>query len=316
MTMLTRRSKAGLMLAVLVVVAAAVYFFRDGRMDGWLPGEKRATEEQRTAKVEKGDIEVRFREVGLLAPRVQIEVRPPVDGQVKEVFVEEGDAVKRGTRLAIIQPGKTEAEQKLYLPTEVRSPIEGLVLYRTVNPGDGVQAGGEKFMQVANLSTMTVRLEIGEVDILKLKVGQEAQVSVDALPSERFSAKLTFISPGTIQKDSNSYGGGGKKFLVKSDLDRSEPRLRPGMTARIDLLLDKRTGVVKAPLGGVFEEMGRAKAFVKTPSGVEERELTLGLRSEQDAEVLEGLQVGETILLEKPEDAKITKKAVRKAAKR
>lgn len=310
---MTKRSKAGAILALLLVLAGAVFVGRSERFRDWRPWKKAKAAEPRTAKVEKGDLEIHFKEVGELAPKLDLQVRPPVDGQVKSVGVEEGDAVKKGAVLAVIQPGKTEAEQKLYLPTAVRSPIEGVVTYLHTNEGDTVTAGKDGFIQVADLRRMIVKLEIGEVDVLKLKSGQDASVTVDALPGETFAGKITFISPGVIQKQE---GGGwrqstSKKFLVKVDIEKSDPRLRPGMTARIDILLEKHVGVLKVPLGGVFEDMGEARAYVKGAS-IEERIVKLGVRNEDQAVVLEGLKVGETVLLEKPEDDKVSKKAQRK----
>jgi len=290
-------------MVALAGLAAAVYGINNGKLWRWWPQAKSAAAPARTAKVAKGNLEVRFKEVGELAPKVDIPVRPPVDGEVKAVYVEEGQLVQRGQPLALIQPGKTEAEQKLYVPTEVRSPLAGTVLYRMINPGDFVNAGRDDFIRVADLSRMIARFEIGEVDVLKFREGHQATVTVDALAGQSYAGRIFFISPGTVQKKEGSWEGRGvKKFLVKVELDQSDPRLRPGMTARMEVLVDKRPGVILAPLGGVFEEMGKATAYVKAGEGVEERSLKLGLRNEEQVEVLEGLREGETILLEKPGD--------------
>ena len=84
----------------------------------------------------------------------------------------------------------------------------------------------------------------------------------------------------------------------------------PEVRARIDILLEKHPGVVKAPLGGVFEDGGDARAYVKGAE-VEERALKLGSRNDDQVEVLDGLKPGEVILLEKPDESTVTKKAVR-----
>lgn len=310
------------LLAALAVLAGAVYGVKDDRwkslVPDWVPwvGKDAKKAEPRTAKAALGDIEIRFKEVGSLAPKIALQVRPPINGQVKEIFVEEGDRVSKGMRLAVIQPGQTEAEQKLYLPTDVRSAIDGVVLYRTVNPGDSVQAGGDRFLKLANLDRMIAELEIGENDILKLKAGTDAAVTVDALPGESFQAKVSFISPGVIQEENQGWRrSSSKKFLVRAEIAKSDPRFKPGMTVRIDILLQKKTGVMKLPLGAVFEEMGRATAYVKKGAAVEERALKLGLRNEEEAEVLEGLKDGETVFLEKPDESMLPKKAAAVKAK-
>lgn len=309
-----QRTKAGLMLGGLALLAGAVWVAKSDAIAKWLPWKAAKAAEPRTAKIEKGDLDIHFKEVGELAPKLDVQVRPPVDGQVKAVHVEEGDVVKKGALLATIQPGKTEAEQKLYLPTSVRSPIDGVVTYKLTNEGDTVTAGKDDFLRVADLKRMIVRLEIGEVDVLKLKTGFDAAVTVDAIPGETFSGRIYFISPGVVKKRD---GGGwrdssSKKFLVKVEIDKTDARLRPGMTARIDILLEKHAGAVKAPLGGIFEEGGEARVYVKG-AGIEERWVKLGARNDDQAEVVDGLKAGETILLEKPDDAAVTKKTPRPA---
>ena len=148
--------------------------------------------------------------------------------------------------------------------------------------------------------------------------GQSAAVTVDALPNEIFAGKIYFISPGVVQRrDGNNWRDStSKKFLVKVDIDKSDRRQRPGMTARIDVLLEKHAGVVRLPLGGLFEDMGEGKVYVKGGAGIEERVVKIGVRNEDQAEVLEGLKAGEMVLMEKPEDGLIVKRAPAKAAKR
>ena len=109
---------------------------------------------------------------------------------------------------------------------------------------------------------------------------------------------MTLVSP-QAEKDGNNL----KNFKVEVTLLKTDARLKPGMTARVDGLLDSRKKVLKLALSGVFEEGGKefgyvadgGKAPVKTP-------LKLGLRSEMDVEVLEGVKEGDKLLTEKPDD--------------
>jgi HlyD family secretion protein len=83
---------------------------------------------------------------------------------------------------------------------------------------------------------------------------------------------------------------------------KSDPRLKPGMTARVDGLLDSRKKVLKMSLSGVFEEGGKEYAYLSGEKPPKKAELKLGLRSEIDVEVLEGVKEGDKLLTEKPED--------------
>ena len=136
------------------------------------------------------------------------------------------------------------------------------------------------------------------MDILKLKEGMDVKVTVDALPGQDFPSKVTLVSP-QAEKDSNNL----KNFKVEVTLLKSDARLKPGMTARVDGLLDSRKKVLKLALSGVFEEGGKEFAYVSAPEGKPTKTpLKLGLRSEMDVEVLEGVKEGDKLLTEKPED--------------
>jgi HlyD family secretion protein len=261
------------------------------------------------AKVEKGDIELHFVDSGELTPKTYIDVASKVSGRVIEMPVEEGSRVKEGDKLSVIQPGKTEAEQ--YVPTTVKSPMNGVVMRyqdrsannpaegRIVKIGDYVtglmdSTAPSYLLTVADLSKLVVKMKISEMDVLKLREGMPVKVTIDALPGQDYPAKVTLVSP-QAEKDQNNL----KSFKVEVSLLRSDARLKPGMTARVDGLLDARKKVLKMPLAAVFEETGKEYAYF---SKTDKRELKLGLRSEMEAEVLSGVKEGDKPLTEKPSD--------------
>jgi len=272
-----------------------------------------------TAKVSRGELSVHFTDSGELAPKNYVDVASKVSGRVTALLAEEGRRVAKGDRIAIIQPGKTEAER--YLPFTVTAPIDGVVMRyqkqggyqeesRIVRLGDYVtglidSTQPSYLMTIADLSTLLVKMKISEMDILKLKEGMSVSVKVDALPGVTFPSRVTLVSP-KADTDSNNL----KTFKVEVTLGGRDARLKPGMTARVDGLLDSRKNVLKAPLSTVFEEEGAAYAYVKAqdkkakPSRVK---LKLGLRNETDVEILDGAKEGEELLTEKPaEEAKKT----------
>ena len=272
-----------------------------------------------TAKVSRGELSAHFTDSGELAPKNYVDVASKVSGRVTELLVEEGRRVAKGDKLAIIQPGKTEAER--YMPFTVTVPIDGIVMRyqkegnyqdesRIVRLGDYVTGLIDStqptyLMTIADLSTLLVKMKISEMDVLKLKEGMSVTVTVDALPGVTFPSRVTLVSP-KADKDNNNL----KTFKVEVTLGKRDPRLKPGMTARVDGLLDTRKNVLKAPLAAIFEEEGAEFAYVKAkdkkgkPSHAK---LKLGLRNETDVEVLDGVKEGEELLTEKPaEEAKKT----------
>lgn len=279
---------------------------------GWKKHAAAAEPEAAAERVEvsKGDIEKHFVDSGELAPKHYVDVAPQVSGRALSVAVTEGQRVKKGDELCVIQPGHSEADH--YVPVSVKAPIDGVVMrYQKeesrdasfmLRVGDAVTGLAESnnptyLMTVADLSKLVVRMRISEMDVLKLREGMPVKVTVDALRGVDFPAKVSVVSP-QAEKDQN----GIRSFRVDVSLDKNDPRLKPGMSARVDGLLDSRKGILKIPLSAVFEEGGKEFAYVDAGAKEKARKvpLKLGLRSETDAEMLEGPKTGEKLLTEKP----------------
>ncbi|MFI5349053.1 MAG: efflux RND transporter periplasmic adaptor subunit [Elusimicrobiota bacterium] len=262
--------------------------------------------------VDRGDIELHFVDSGELTPKVYVDIASKVSGRVIDMSVEEGARVKKGDKLCTIQPGRTEAEA--YVPTSLQAPIPGVVMrYQNRsanNPEEGkISKLGDYItgmmdsntptyiLTVADLSKLVVKMKISEMDVLKLHEGMNVDVKVDALPAEKYPARVTLVAP-QAEKDNNNL----KNFKVEVTLLKLDSRLKPGMTARVDGLLDVRRKVLKLPLSAVFEEAGKEWVYVDAKPKARRVELKLGLRSETDAELLSGPKEGEKLLTEKPAD--------------
>ena len=262
--------------------------------------------------VDRGDIELHFVDSGELTPKLYVDIASKVSGRVIDMTVEEGARVKKGDKLCTIQPGRTEAEA--YVPTSLQAPIPGVVMrYQNRsanNPEEGkISKLGDYItgmmdsntptyiLTVADLSKLVVKMKISEMDVLKLHEGMNVDVKVDALPAEKYPARVTLVAP-QAEKDNNNL----KNFKVEVTLLKLDSRLKPGMTARVDGLLDVRRKVLKLPLSAVFEEAGKEWVYVDDKPKARRVELKLGLRSETDAELLSGPKEGEKLLTEKPAD--------------
>ncbi|MFI5346284.1 MAG: efflux RND transporter periplasmic adaptor subunit [Elusimicrobiota bacterium] len=263
------------------------------------------------AEVSRGDLEKHFVDSGEIAPKNYVDVASQVSGRVVSLAIDEGSRVRKGEELCVIQPGRSEAER--YVATSVKAPIDGVVM-RFQRQGSGDQSSLARvgdyvtglvesnaptyLFTVADLTRLVVRMKISEMDVLKLHEGMDVKVTVDAIPDGTFPAKVSVVSP-QAEKDSN----GIKSFRVDVALIKNDPRLKPGMTARVDGLLESRRNVLKIPLSAVFEEKGKDVAYVGTAGDKEKPRkvaLKLGLRNETDAELLDGPKAGVKLLTEKP----------------
>jgi HlyD family secretion protein len=140
----------------------------------------------------------------------------------------------------------------------IRSPIDGVVLSRSVEPGQTVAAS----LQVATLFTlaqdlrqMELKVYVDEADVGSVRQGQKATFSVDAYPNRRFTASVSRVAYGSTTKDNVVY------YSTVLEVNNEDLSLRPGMTATAAIATLERNGVLLAPNATLrFTPAGGAQA--------------------------------------------------------
>jgi multidrug efflux pump subunit AcrA (membrane-fusion protein) len=136
--------------------------------------------------------------------------------------------------------------------------------------------------------------EVDEVDIYKVKVGQEATIIVDALPNVELKGKVTFISPFGTQTT------GIIEFPVTISLEPTETELKGGLTATADIIVEKHENLLLIPNGAI---KGSGKNYWvdvivdEKTQATEKRLVTLGAQNEKFTEVISGLKEGEKVIV-------------------
>lgn len=211
---------------------------------------------------------------------------------------------------------------KTYLSKMVlRAPIDGIVnilpnfrssgSFGSAPPpfkeGDQVWTGAA-IAEIPNLSEMRIELKLDEVDRGKLKIGQAVKVRVDAIPEKEFTAALDWISPIA----SVNFRGPWmqeKTFPARATLRNLDPRLRPGMSASAEIVIERQADRLLIPVRASFVHAGKPAVYVQHGDNFAIRQIEVGKRNDVDMVVLSGLHKGETIALENPiEAAKKAKK--------
>ncbi len=262
--------------------------------------------------VQKGTVREIIEEIGLLAAVTSVEIRSEISGQVTDVLADVGDRVRKGQVLVYVRGGY-EAEE--YRIGEVRSPIDGVVIDRNVGPGGRKVEPGDRIrdslsgftsgtvlMKVAKLDKMIFEVEINEMDAARIQKGQSCDVKVDALPGRVYRGKLIRVSPVAKQGKQDIRVFKTEVALLETDQD-----IRPGMTARAQILVNECLDCVKLPLARYFRETCDGKkhavAYVldsKAQDKAERRVLNVGASDGQFIGVLEGLEAGEKVI-QRPE---------------
>ncbi len=186
--------------------------------------------------------------------------------------------------------------------TEIKAPINGMVTKRYVQIGDLVTAlsgfsSGTPVYQIADLSQLKINLSINEVDVSRLKVGQEVEVTVDAVRGETFHGIVNKIAPAS---DSSSQAqqqvapgtATVVKFQVEVYLTNSDRRLKPGMSAKCRIITDRATNVLLMDAEAVGKEMkdGKETYFAMKLSGKKVKDKKTGQLVDETERV--PLQVG------------------------
>jgi HlyD family secretion protein len=161
---------------------------------------------------------------------------------------------------------------------------------------------GAAIAEIPDLREMRIELKLEEVDRGKLKIGQPVKIRVDAIPEKEFTAELDWISPiaALVFK---GFGASDKVFPCRATLQALDPRLRPGMSASAEIIIDRQPSALLIPSRASFLEQGKPAVYVQQGQQFIKRMIEVGRRNEEDLVVLKGLKEGELVTLESPADA-------------
>jgi HlyD family secretion protein len=218
---------------------------------------------------------------------------------------------QKRSAIAAAESRISEANSKLALAkqqlarTEVRADVPGIVVYKDVffgseqrkpQVGDQVWAN-QPLLILPDISKMVVETRVRETDVHKVEKNQRVTVRVQAYPDLRLTGKVTLV--GTLAQEEKERRG-VKFFGVTIQINESEPRLRPGMTAAIEIQVEQRAQTLRVPLEAVFERDGRHVCYVATRRGLQPREVVLGPSNRDFVVIEKGLRRGDRVALRDP----------------
>ena len=205
-----------------------------------------------------------------------------------------------------------QQERKLRMGV-VLAPRAGLVVYAPVgNAEDGrkIEVGmipfeGMDLMYLPDVSSMMVDTQISEVDLFRVRVGMPVKIKLDAYPDAVFDGEVANIADLAKRKISRITGKptGAKVFDVTVKVIGQDKRLKPGLTATVDIIVNEYKEAIYIPLEAIFiDELDRTIVYVKDAKGnVEPRTITIAESNDRVAVIKEGLSEGEVLLLARPD---------------
>ena len=184
----------------------------------------------------------------------------------------------------LTQEGKTTQ----YLT--LRSPANGVVLEKPAIQGKRFMAG-EVLYQVADLSQVWLLADVFEQDLGQVRIGQSANIKVDAYPEKALAGKVTFIYP-TVTAETRT-------AKVRVELANPQALLKPSMYARVEFISSRGKGqALSVPDSAVLDTGTRQLVLVRRGEGrFEPRPVKLGMRADGYIEVMEGVKAGENVVV-------------------
>ncbi|KIV66954.1 Macrolide-specific efflux protein MacA [Rhizobium sp. UR51a] len=214
--------------------------------------------------------------------------------------------------------------------TRITAPIAGTVVAIVTDEGQTVNAlqTAPTIVMIARLDTMTVRADISEADVVRVRRGLPVWFSILGDPKRRFDGELRQVepAPASIANESNAAASrinstnGAVYYTGLIDVANADGVLRPSMTAQVSIVLSRVSGAVLVPLSAV-ERAPRAGdtarvRILDAMGEVQIRQVQVGIDNGADIQILGGLQAGETIVLGASTDERTDGQAQLAAAKR
>jgi RND family efflux transporter MFP subunit len=221
------------------------------------------------------------------------------------------DAVRRAYDVAKSQYRAAAADAGVKRDySVVRAPFQGVVAKKYTEVGE-LLLPGKQIVTIVNPDKIYVLATIDEVDVGRLTLGQPVTITVDAFPGEKFSGRIRRISPIV---------SGGKLETRTADVwiyfDEKQPRIKPGMSADVEILVTTLKDVLSVPSQAVIEREGKKQVYVVAGSTLKSgatsvaylRPVEVGETNWSYTQVLSGIKSGEYVITT-PEAAGLKDKA-------
>lgn len=241
-----------------------------------------------TTTATKGELKDYLEFGGDVLAKTNVEVLPDASGKIAEIRVKVGETVAKNQIIAFVDPSKPGMN---YVLSPVKSPISGTVSAVNVVAGSMVSTQSS-IARVSKAETLEILMNVPERYVSKIHGDQKAFLRFDAYPGDVFPARIAEISPVLDQNT--------RSMSVKLALVTQDSRIKAGMFARVKLITDTRSGIVKIPETAVVTRFGETFVFVVEHgeiATVRKQVVTPGIRVDDKIEIREGLNADDEIVV-------------------
>jgi len=181
--------------------------------------------------------------------------------------------------------------------TTIRAPRAGVILQKFVEEGTIVTSGrsavgqGTDILELGDLTKMFVEVHMDEADVAQVRVGQAVTIRVDAFVDEEFAGVVTRINPQASTEQNIT------TVLVTVQVRQLDARLKPGMTATCEFVVDQVENALYLPSRAAQKIDGKYAVMVVTEQGMATAPVKVGLVGDESTEILAGLKEGDEVII-------------------
>jgi RND family efflux transporter MFP subunit len=242
------------------------------------------------SSVEMAELQVEIAEEQVKAARAQYEKAQDLPGADEDTARASWETAKLNLELAELSLESAELNLEKAV---IVAPFDGVVTDVSITEGKEISTAALATPAISLVDTSEIEMRgfIDEIDIAIVKVGQEANIILDALPDEEVKGEVAFISPvGTTLAGVASYD-------TTVTLENPIAELRDGMSATAEVIIERRDDVLSIPNRYIRGTLENPMVVVLVDGQQEQKEITMGLSDGINTEVLSGLEEGEEVVL-------------------
>lgn len=195
----------------------------------------------------------------------------------------------------------------------IRAELPGLVAYGGANDNyytsryyEGISAGatlktGQPIITIPDMSQLGVEVNIHESHIKKIELGQKAYITAESVPDKTLIGRISKVA---VLPDSNAsrYNPSLKVYPATVEIEGTHDFLKPGMSAKVEIIVDELEDVTYVPVQSVFVENQEHFVFQKTLGGYDRKPVEIGANNNDFIEIKKGLDKGDEVFLKMPDD--------------
>jgi RND family efflux transporter MFP subunit len=250
--------------------------------------------EVRQAKAALDEARLRFERAGVLIKNGDISQERYDEAEIgyrsaEARYQAAQDSFHNQTAVVEQRQAELELARKQLNDLIIRAPLAGMVSQRHVSRGEYIRAE-TPIVTIVKSNPLRLHAVIPEVAVSSMRLHIPVTLTVDAYPGESFKGTISRISPSLDEK--------ARTLTVEANVENPDGRLRPGLFARAQVLVNQQSPAVMAPTEALLTFAGLTKLFVVENNRVVERVVKTGIRNGNYIEILEGVAVGDRVAVE------------------